>query len=677
MAINRFYQRSPYDLGLYTPPVDSIYAAMEGLQKRYDFNKALVENLKTTYINALPQDKARAAQIQQEWFTQIDKIVEGAKGDFGAVAKDLNALTSKMRKDLAPTSEAGTIINNYNTYQKWLAEHQERVKKGDVIGQDLGEASAYYMNKYKGATLDPNSGVYSGIELKDMSSYVPIDEMALKVIGALKPIKSKKGTSYLKNGNYYHDTVEVEGVSSDRIAGSLNTVLPGDQRVVSYLQDKLMYMGQDPSKAPEFLDAYSNNMGQTYAYESSSSDREMKRDPMSVARYRASQQQKQTDQLEAMIRLGYSNTVPQLNQKGKTTATLTPETLGTTLGIYLSPQVIQDENGELGDFGAFNFPGFGTPSGTGQKVPNLGTALADPKYKERLINAGVDVAALDFHFENLDRAGLINRSKYNNDPAYQKKIDADIMNTYNVSVPTLSARQTMDIEIGSKNTQTAILEYEIPRLFGAAGEYYDVEQKRIMKGNDMDDDMRAAFYDAEGNLKDMSNYYVSVQGPQGGIGEDGYGQSGIKVSLPGKPQTPWQWVTRQSGTPGKEIIIPIREPKLKAKMDAVVNSFGPIWNQSSTVGNPHPDLGTPRRVFGYDQGRIVDKQVLDLPDGRTAAYSTETMQEHLGPYFQSIFPTGATKSDKTQHLLPVMLTQFSQLMGMPSQSAEDDMDAFN
>lgn len=676
MAINRFYRRSPYDLGLYTPPVDSIYAAMEGLQKRYDFNRALVENLKTTYINALPQDKARAAQIQQEWFTQIDKIVEGAKGDFGAVSKDLNALTSKMRKDLAPTSEAGTIINNYNSYQKWLSEHQERVKKGDVIGQDLGEASAYYMNKYKGATLDPNSGVYSGIELKDMSSYVPIDEMALKVIGALKPIKAKKGTSYLKNGNYYHDVVEVEGVSSDRIAGSLNTVLPGDQRVVSYLQDKLMYMGQDPSKAPEFLDAYSNNMGQTYAYESSSSDREMKRDPMSVAQYRARQQQKQTDQIESMIRLGYSNTVPQLNQQGKTTATLTPETLGTTLGIYAPTQVVRDENGELGDFGVLNFLGFGVPQQG--EVPNLGIALADPKYKERLTNAGVDVAALDFHFENMDRAGLIDRNKYANDKAYQKKIDADIMETYNVSVPNLSARQTIDIEIASKDAQTAILRNEIPRLLGPAGEYYDVAQKRIIKGNDMDDDMRAAFYDEKGNLKDMSDYYVGVQGPQGGIGEAGYGQSGFKVTLPGKPQTTWQWATGQRGTPGKEIIIPIREPKLKGKMDAVVNSFGPIWNQSSTVGNPHPDLGTPRRVFGYDQGRIVDKQVLDLPDGRTAEYSTETMQEHLAPYFQTIFPTGATKSDQTQHLLPVMLTQFNQLMGIPSQAEEkDDMYAFN
>jgi len=66
MAVNRFFRRSPYDLGLYTPPVDVIREGLAVAQKQYDTNYAMSEAIKNNYINSLPQDRQKENEIQTD-----------------------------------------------------------------------------------------------------------------------------------------------------------------------------------------------------------------------------------------------------------------------------------------------------------------------------------------------------------------------------------------------------------------------------------------------------------------------------------------------------------------------------------------------------------------------------------------------------------------------------------
>jgi hypothetical protein len=65
-VVNRFFRRTPYDIGLYVPPVDVIRETMQFAQKQYDTNYALSESIKNNFINSLPQDRQRANEIQKQ-----------------------------------------------------------------------------------------------------------------------------------------------------------------------------------------------------------------------------------------------------------------------------------------------------------------------------------------------------------------------------------------------------------------------------------------------------------------------------------------------------------------------------------------------------------------------------------------------------------------------------------
>lgn len=63
--VNRFFRRTPYDIGLYVPPVDVIKESMAMAQKQYDTNYALADAVKNNFINSLPQDRQAANELQK------------------------------------------------------------------------------------------------------------------------------------------------------------------------------------------------------------------------------------------------------------------------------------------------------------------------------------------------------------------------------------------------------------------------------------------------------------------------------------------------------------------------------------------------------------------------------------------------------------------------------------
>lgn len=117
MAVNRFFRRTPYDLGLYTPPTDVIRESMAMAQKQYDTNFLGAEAIKNTYINSLPQDRQRANELQSQWNQAVEDAVASAQGDYSRIGKQLTKLTSDIRKQLNPGGEANAIVSNFSNYQ--------------------------------------------------------------------------------------------------------------------------------------------------------------------------------------------------------------------------------------------------------------------------------------------------------------------------------------------------------------------------------------------------------------------------------------------------------------------------------------------------------------------------------------------------------------------------------
>lgn len=117
-AINRYYQTTPYQGELYTPPLDLVGKAMEISQQRYDKNLATTELIKNNYINSLPQDRQRANALQEKYNSMVDSVVAKYHGDLSQATNDLTKLQYEIRKDFNPGGETGAIIGNYNKYQE-------------------------------------------------------------------------------------------------------------------------------------------------------------------------------------------------------------------------------------------------------------------------------------------------------------------------------------------------------------------------------------------------------------------------------------------------------------------------------------------------------------------------------------------------------------------------------
>ena len=78
--VNRYSTISEKDFNLYVPPIEAIGAALETAQKTYDTNFMFANELKNKYINARPQDRASANELQTGWENQVDSLVKKYNG---------------------------------------------------------------------------------------------------------------------------------------------------------------------------------------------------------------------------------------------------------------------------------------------------------------------------------------------------------------------------------------------------------------------------------------------------------------------------------------------------------------------------------------------------------------------------------------------------------------------
>lgn len=682
--INRFYRRTPYDIGLYTPPVDTVYKTVEFLQKRYDFNRALVDQLKTTYINALPQDKAKAAMIQKSWNDAIDSLVKDSGGNFANISKGLNELTSTIRSQLAPTGEAGAIVNNFNLYQDWLKRHQDRVTKGEIIGADLAQASNYFLSNFGGTNPD-EAGVYAQIQLDDLSNYVPLDEMSRKIANEVKPIKGKRGTHVLKDGLFIYNSIESEGVSKERIQEAVGTTLAGDARVMSYLRDKLKYAGGDPSKVSEFLSSYAGSLGEALAYENEFTDQKLTRDPMAVARYRVQAQKKNNEelmrnfmQLQEGSLLGVpteNGKIPLANPQGVFGRDIFDIASGQPeVPILQSPyrQALKMGANMFGPLGAIVSGGldvqaYRTPT---DKKASIIEIVNDPTYRERLTNKGYNVALLTEISKDLD--AQIDRKKYINDKAYQKQVDQQIMDQYDKSIIPMSSSRSWNYRIPNRKMQEQIAKSELPKLLSGQGEFYIPGEDRVVAGNNIPSDIRKLLVDDKGNYN-LNMINVEQVGPQ-----SGYPYAGYKFNI------------GSTEGHGKSIVIPIRNVDVQKRSQEIYNAYGPLWEGKATVGNPYVhDMGvnpkTGQReqmvaipsidyVYNPTEGRYVESMKL-YPMTKEGTrdmtqympYSTAELQRNFAPTLSLSGMYGVNKADMTQD--PYMNVLFGTMFSTNNEDA--------
>lgn len=256
--LGRYYKGDPYRGQLYAPPVQFIAAALEGAQKQYDTNFAAAEDLKNKYIQALPQDRARANQLQQGFETEIDSIVNKYGGDYSQATKDLYKLRSKIGKTFGPGGEAGTIAQNYSLVQDSLKRERERLAKGEIDQIQFQALTDHYKN-FTGTQLDPTTGTYSQVPVEDLAKFVDDSALVDKALEKVKPktIERSYKTGRKVDGQWEYATMKQQAIDPLEAAAAVKQAIMGDQGMISMASQMSILTGGngDPT---QYLNDISN-----------------------------------------------------------------------------------------------------------------------------------------------------------------------------------------------------------------------------------------------------------------------------------------------------------------------------------------------------------------------------------------------------------------------------------
>lgn len=249
MAIGRYFQPTPYEGQLYTPPVDVIAGALEKAQKQYDTNFLLTESLRNKYVEALPQDRAKANERQKQFESQIDATVAKYNGDYGAATADLYKLTSDMRKAFSPGGEMHAIQQRYTTVAESMKAERERLAKGDVTSDMVNLLQNYYYSQ-PAIEKDPETGAYTPITPVALAKYVNEHELAQKAYDSI-PIRKKKVDVYKgigPTGDYMYETEEVEWKDTNEVVAAIDATLFSSDQYQGYVRQMAELSGQDPEQ---------------------------------------------------------------------------------------------------------------------------------------------------------------------------------------------------------------------------------------------------------------------------------------------------------------------------------------------------------------------------------------------------------------------------------------------
>lgn len=118
MAVNRYFNRKPYEGSFYTPPVDLIASQLDFAQKKYDENYAIANQIKSQFIDSLPQDRKAANELQDRYAKSVDDIVKQYNGDFSKAGRGLNDFLYGLKKEYNPGGKAHAIVTRKQTWDQ-------------------------------------------------------------------------------------------------------------------------------------------------------------------------------------------------------------------------------------------------------------------------------------------------------------------------------------------------------------------------------------------------------------------------------------------------------------------------------------------------------------------------------------------------------------------------------
>lgn len=287
MAFNRFMTRTPMQFSFYKEPLDVLSNALQIRQQTFDKNAALADQLLSTSINAMDQDRAAANTITRGYQSTIDNLAEKYQGDYSKMSRELLGLARQVRKDFTTGGEAFAYEYNKNLYDKWVDFSQKATlsPRGPSVNQvNLG---ANYINKqYTGAGFNKNTGTFNTIQTPQLVEYQEMSDLVDNFAKSVVPNKVASGEWEVSNGKvWYKNKVGVQEVTSDRIQAAVAQGLSGHQGWQAY--SKQMEQFGAPI-SPETYAAQINRAVNTYAYRWKESDQDIQVNPFALEDYKNS-----------------------------------------------------------------------------------------------------------------------------------------------------------------------------------------------------------------------------------------------------------------------------------------------------------------------------------------------------------------------------------------------------
>lgn len=298
--INRFYKRTPYEGELYQPNVQLMASVLEQAQKKYDTNYALADELKNRYIDALPQDRAEADKIQAANEQRINDIVGKYNGDYSQATKDLYSLISDIKRDYNPGGKAHAIATNYKNYNDAIERERERLKKGEVVQEQIGMLQNYFNRTYTGiGEKDKVTGNYNMLNLPDLAKYVDSSKLIEEAYKSTPEQSRKVGRTSFRDGNIYYHEEEQKGKPYELLQQSFADALFGDVGYVNMMDQMSMLSGENLNQTDFenriLEDAYA--YARTRAYMNTSDITKAQRDPVYLENLRWSHRKKDMEDL--------------------------------------------------------------------------------------------------------------------------------------------------------------------------------------------------------------------------------------------------------------------------------------------------------------------------------------------------------------------------------------------
>jgi hypothetical protein len=248
VATNRYYRGDPYRGDLYKPPVEFIANALEKAQKTYDSNFVAAEGLKNKYIQTLPQDRARANELQKQFETKVDDVVSKYGYDSSAASKELYKLQTELAKQYGPGGEAGAMTQNYSMVQDSLKRERERLAKGEITQTQFQVLQNHY-NKFGGTKLDPTTGTYSQAPITDLAQYIDDSKIFEETLAKVKPrtIERAFKTGRKVDGQWEYMTRKEQFIDPNEVSTAFSQNLLGDDKFSNYVSQLAQMTGSDPN----------------------------------------------------------------------------------------------------------------------------------------------------------------------------------------------------------------------------------------------------------------------------------------------------------------------------------------------------------------------------------------------------------------------------------------------